>query len=460
NDSSEVIDNGIEKEVSDGVSKEYDKVQEIDFKDLSKVDDDEIKKRNNRMGVSNLVPGGGIFDEFVHKDGKSKESAGLKNGLFDDVANHDVANANKIVKESCEIENDDNCLMSVVELYEVGSDTKGIRAGIVTRENDYELADKSLEWGDKIDINHVRRELFDLGNGLVEDVMVKNSKNGDSEFLVMEDDGFVSDINISKLLHKNNGSRVHRQKGFHLLEMYVDNQRYVEEWEDEDKDLNVFDYDCEVNDVFIEVFCAKEFFLNKKQEGDFDNIKWKFGDVDVMSQECNLGRLEKKERKGEKSHECCVRCGAARMGLIYRGHIREKNVHKRDFVLKDRAGRSMALVGQCRSGRSMELKLKSLRGYIGLVQQELVVDQDSEGQNKCCGCMPTINKLILAPHRNEQKRIDLAANILNSGTWGVKLLFGSCEYVKTLLWQVLEFCKGIRRVVSYELYMWVRLNWI
>ncbi|GJV31421.1 hypothetical protein Tco_1391821 [Tanacetum coccineum] len=363
NDSSEVIDNGIEKEVSDEVSKEYDKVQEIDFKDLSKVDDNEIKKRNNRIGVSNLVPGGGIFDEFVYKDRK----------------------------KSCEIENDDNCLMSVVELYEVGSDTKGIRAGIVTRENDYELADKSLEWGDKIDIEHVRRESFDLGNGLVEDVIVKNSKNGDSEFLVMEDDGFVSDINISKLLHKNNGSRVHRQKGFYLLEMYVDNQR-------------------------------------------------------------------KKERKGENSHECCVRCGAARMGLIYRGYIREKNVHKRDFVIKDRAGRSMALAGQCRSGMSMELKLKSLRGYIGLVQQEPVVDQDSEGLNKCCGCMSAINKLILAPHRNEQKRIDVAANILNSGTWGVKLLFGSYEYVKTLLWQVLEFCKGIRRVVSYELYMWVRLN--
>ncbi|GKC58591.1 hypothetical protein Tco_1086189 [Tanacetum coccineum] len=50
-------------------------------------------------------------------------------------------------------------------------------------------------------------------------------------------------------------------------------------------------------------------------------------------------------------------------------------------------GRSMELVGQSRSGRSMEQKLMALRGYIGLAHQEPVLDLDSKGQNKCCGCI-------------------------------------------------------------------------
>ncbi|PWA67672.1 hypothetical protein CTI12_AA316030 [Artemisia annua] len=52
------------------------------------------------MGVSSLVPGGEIFDEFVHDDGKSKESTGLKNRLLDDVVDHQVVNAVETVKES------------------------------------------------------------------------------------------------------------------------------------------------------------------------------------------------------------------------------------------------------------------------------------------------------------------------------------------------------------------------
>nr|GEU97143.1 hypothetical protein [Tanacetum cinerariifolium] len=96
-----------------------------------------------------------------------------------------------------------------------------------------------------------------------DDIKVKTRKSVDSEFMVME------------------------AKRFSLMGMYV------EGWEDEDKDLNVFDYDCEMYDFSTKaLFGKKEFFVNKKQE-DLDKIKRvKLSDVDAMSHECNLGRLE------------------------------------------------------------------------------------------------------------------------------------------------------------------------
>ncbi|GJZ41448.1 hypothetical protein Tco_0588334 [Tanacetum coccineum] len=106
-----------------------------------------------------------------------------------------------------------------------------------------------------------------------DDIKVKTSKGVESEFLVMEVDGFVTDKNRSKLRpHKNNDSFVHRIKGFHLLGMYVD-EGYVEGWEDEDKDLNVFDYVSGVYDLSTKALLGeKEFIVNKKQEG-LDKIK-------------------------------------------------------------------------------------------------------------------------------------------------------------------------------------------
>ncbi|GJS63156.1 floral homeotic protein [Tanacetum coccineum] len=260
-------------------------------------------------------------------------------------------------------------------------------------------------------------------------------KSVNSEILVMEDDGFVSDENISKLLlHKNNGSIVHRQKGFPLLGRYVD-KRNVEGWEDEDKDLSVFDYDCDAYDLSIKALIGeKEFFVNKKQEENLDKVTPRFahmssqtrswssvlrtkdacklgiisknGKGNLTKNGANLGHLKfdiwkwpkrkkiddtnckftygkrqfdvwkwprrKKERKGAKSHKCCVRCGVAGLGLIYSGQIRGKRVHKRDFVLEDQAGKSMEI-------EEKNIKqLKPLRSYKGL------------------------------------KTIDLAANILNS----------------------------------------------
>ncbi|GJW41212.1 hypothetical protein Tco_0067057 [Tanacetum coccineum] len=127
-----------------------------------------------------------------------------------------------------------------------------------------------------------------------DEIKVKNSKIRDSKFLVTKDDRFVSDVDVIKfLLHKQNGSLVHKQKGFHFWGGYVDNQRYVEGWEDEDKDLNVFDYDCDVNDLSTKVsFGAKEFFVNIKQGEYFNKIKRKLSDVDAMNLEGNLGHLE------------------------------------------------------------------------------------------------------------------------------------------------------------------------
>nr|GEW92719.1 hypothetical protein [Tanacetum cinerariifolium] len=96
-----------------------------------------------------------------------------------------------------------------------------------------------------------------------------------------------------------------------------------------------------------------------------------------------------------------------RLGLIYNGQIRRKKVHKRDFVLEDQAGKSMALVGQSRPGKSFvlslllrfydptsgririeennikQLKLKLLQSYKGLVRLDLLtVKVDEENRSK------------------------------------------------------------------------------
>nr|GEU82547.1 hypothetical protein [Tanacetum cinerariifolium] len=92
----------------------------------------------------------------------------------------------------------------------------------------------------KVDVE-VGNEVVDddkMGN----DIKVKTSNSVDLEFLVMEVDKFVTDRN--------------------------------RRWEDEDKYLNVFDYDCEVYYLSKKALLgAKEFFVNKKQEEDFDKIK-------------------------------------------------------------------------------------------------------------------------------------------------------------------------------------------
>ncbi|GKB60922.1 hypothetical protein Tco_0917108 [Tanacetum coccineum] len=110
------------------------------------------------------------------------------------------------------------------------------------------------------------KESIEVGNRIVENVVVETAQRWKMRF--------VTDKNISKIRpHNNNGSLVRRIKGFHLLGMYVD-KGYVEGWEDEDKDLNVFDYDCEVYDLSTKALLGeKEFFVNKKQEEDLDKIK-------------------------------------------------------------------------------------------------------------------------------------------------------------------------------------------
>ncbi|PWA76410.1 P-glycoprotein 2 [Artemisia annua] len=66
----------------------------------------------------------------------------------------------------------------------------------------------------------------------------------------------------------------------------------------------------------------------------FDTCKWpKRKKIDDMNYKFKHRKRKfdewkwpkrKKERQGAKSHECCVRCGAAGLGFIYSGHISEK----------------------------------------------------------------------------------------------------------------------------------------
>nr|GFB34145.1 hypothetical protein [Tanacetum cinerariifolium] len=60
--------------------------------------------------------------------------------------------------------------------------------------------------------------------------------------------------------------------------------------EDDDKDLNVFDYDCEVYSLSTKtLFGGKEFFVNKKQQKDLCKIKKvKLSDVDAMNNDYEL----------------------------------------------------------------------------------------------------------------------------------------------------------------------------
>ncbi|GJV37414.1 hypothetical protein Tco_1409891 [Tanacetum coccineum] len=130
------------------------------------------------------------------------------------------------------------------------------------------------------------KELIEVENGLVEDVVVetvkeslevenevnddekvsddikvKTSKRVDSEILVIEVDGFMSDEDTSELLpYKNNRSLVHRQNGFYLLEKYSDKRT-----------TNI----CKLEMIKPGI-----------------EIKRKLGDVDAMNNEGNLGHVK------------------------------------------------------------------------------------------------------------------------------------------------------------------------
>ncbi|GKA66581.1 hypothetical protein Tco_0766389 [Tanacetum coccineum] len=82
------------------------------------------------------------------------------------------------------------------------SNCEGIRACIVTRKNDYELADKSPKWGDKIDIEHVVLELLELGMEKKRPMSSLVNKEGPANRIEMLFDGGTS-----------------AEKDFHKLEM-------------------------------------------------------------------------------------------------------------------------------------------------------------------------------------------------------------------------------------------------
>ncbi|GKA68137.1 hypothetical protein Tco_0768054, partial [Tanacetum coccineum] len=134
-------------------------------------------------------------------------------------------------------------------------------------EGAHKIFDEMSSKGERFEVYDAYvKESIEVGNRIVENVVVETAQRWKMRF--------VTDKNISKITpHNDNGSLVRRIKGFYLLGMYVD-KGYVEGWEDEDKDLNVFDYDCELYDLSTKALLGeKEFFVNKKQEEDLDKNK-------------------------------------------------------------------------------------------------------------------------------------------------------------------------------------------
>ncbi|GKA39869.1 hypothetical protein Tco_0732462 [Tanacetum coccineum] len=291
----------------------------------------------------------------------------------------------------------------------------------------------------------VENEVIDDGK-VSDDIKVKNRKSGDSEFLVMEDDGFVSDEYISKLfLHKNNGSMVHRQKGLHLLGRYVD-MRYLEGWEDEDKDLNVFGYDCEVYDFYTKALLGeKEFSVTKKQEEELDKINKKLSVVNDMNYEGNLGHFKfdiwkwPKRKKIDDTH--------CKFNHVSFQRIVEEEVcdtPERVPILVgtkgDNEGSSKLILNIFNSDNSFESAYEESR------------KQGTDGNRS--GFKGTFLGYVTGVE--SYMGVDYLENSVRS-TLSVKLLLGSYGYqiyLKTFLFgQVLESFKGMRRTVRlYELY--------
>ncbi|GJU24358.1 hypothetical protein Tco_1162979 [Tanacetum coccineum] len=103
---------------------------------------------------------------------------------------------------------------------------------------------------------------------------------------------------------------------------------------------------------------------------DLDGFDDKLGEVTIRGLKVNLRKnktldgvvMDREPIFVKADKECFIEMALdpQGLGLIYSGYIRGKNVHEPGLVLEDQAGRSMALLGQSRSERSMELKLKSL----------------------------------------------------------------------------------------------------
>nr|GEU43931.1 retrovirus-related Pol polyprotein from transposon TNT 1-94 [Tanacetum cinerariifolium] len=165
-----------------------------------------------------------------------------------------------------------------------------------------------------------------MGNGLVDDVVVEavtssvEVENGLLDDVVVNKDGeskeceslkFDEILNVGmetqtaiettkfflNCLPTVTGAKEHkkfpsvgcRQKDANFLDI-CSSLRNVEGWEDDDKDLNVFDYDCEVYNLSTKTLLGgKGFFVNKKQQKDLRKIKKvKLSDVDAMNNDYEL----------------------------------------------------------------------------------------------------------------------------------------------------------------------------
>ncbi|GKD38609.1 hypothetical protein Tco_1258816, partial [Tanacetum coccineum] len=277
------------------------------------------------------------------------------------------------------------------------------------------------------------RESIEVGNRIVEDVVVETAKV-DVE-VGNEIDGFVTDMNRSKLRpHKNNGSFVHRIKDFHLFGMYV-GTRYIEGWEDEDKYLNVFDYDCEVYDLSRKALLgAKEFFIKKKQEEDFDKIKRdiKHESVKELVDESN-GLVEDKLL----ASNCC----SFSQGYVYKANTNCKFIFKAEQVF-DPGGKWVCDLGGS-SGRNVS-------GKQG-IETNLNICKHGMGGNE-----PVLNDIFVdIVDKLTDKGFKISTFMETQvGYLCIRLWLGLYGYqicLKTFsLEKVLEYSKRIREPVRYE----------
>nr|GEV74954.1 hypothetical protein [Tanacetum cinerariifolium] len=164
-------------------------------------------------------------------------------------------------------------------------------------------------------------------------------------------------------------------KGFEVSDAYVKESIEVE---------NILVEDVVVETINESVEVENKVSNDDKVSDDMKVTTSKSVNLEFLVMEVDGFVSDKNIRKRkEKSHEWCGKCGVAGLGHIYNGHIRGKNVYKRNFVLVNRVGKNVALWDKVDQERALDDFNDVKKQVLGLGNSMIAIAKESTEMEEC-----------------------------------------------------------------------------
>ncbi|PWA62230.1 hypothetical protein CTI12_AA211690 [Artemisia annua] len=220
-------------------------------------EDDGIGEKNKIMGLSSLVSGS---ESIVGPNGSELNKSNLRSLGYEQEINAPTCDDHLYKEEKQKV-------------HKVSHKVNAL-SGVDEHKSMSSKALKELNNDNDVDI-----KLLINKKETTQECLRDHSKKLEKESLkvVSQKEQKESSIKGNKMF----SNKVCRQKSVYLLEICHD-LRYVEGWEDEDKDLYVFACDSNVHNLSTKVLtCEKEFIVNNKQKEDLEKVTTHFAHMPI-----------------------------------------------------------------------------------------------------------------------------------------------------------------------------------